>query len=182
MSPYDGRKAFTRWAKSVRNKSSRHITELGFMSRSGKVMVSNNHACHAGLRGSYGWYFIEEDGRDLNKRLGKYCLKADPLVAIYTAIVNDETPKDQQLPFVDYLINRSPWVDCFLDKDAKDVVDSGCWTLDPSQPSNYIAGACMATRWITEWPDRCKAWIAMVESGVDENEAMFLSHGMKALG
>jgi hypothetical protein len=170
---------FLKWAESVRDDGGEHRTELGYLTKEGKLVISDNHACHAGLFHSQYWQFVSDDLG--TKKVGSYKFSDDPIVAIYSAIINDETPRGYQLMFADYLIKRSPWASCFLNPDAEDVVDS-CWVLDPNQPSNYVSGACMATRWLTEWPSRCKAWVAMVQSGVQEDEAFLLSHGMEAHG
>lgn len=173
------RDLFIDWAMKKGKGHTEHRTELGFLTKEGKLVTSNNHACHAGLHHSGSWEFIS----DLKKKgegVGGYSFVKDPIVAIYSTIVNKNIMKDEhKLLFADYLINRSSWSDCFLNPNAQDVVDS-CWVLDPMQPSNYIAGACVATRWITEWPKRCTAWVAMVDAGVDENEAFFFSHGLES--
>ena len=170
------RDAFLKWCRYEDGG----VTNLGFLTKGGELVVSDNHACHAGLEHSSYWKFVGGDGKELRKVSG-YCFKKDPIVALYSGIVNDNTPKPEFALFADYLINRSPWADCFLNPTGEDVADN-CWVLDASQPSNYIAGACMASRWPTEWPQRCKAWVALARAGVDENEAMFLSHGLQGLG
>lgn len=152
---------FLQWAKEINRTDSGHRTELGFMTKKGELITSPNHACHAGLRRGH--------------------LGEPKFAAIYSTIVYSKLSREHQLMFIDYMINRSVWANCFINESVQEVIDT-CWILDPDQPSNYIAGACFATRWLSEWPHRCKAWVAMVEAGVDENEAMFLSHGLQSEG
>jgi hypothetical protein len=196
------RKLFLEWAASVNQPEyDGHRTELGFLTKEGKLVISTNHACHAGLFHSRYWMFIDskqdfgetpeyEDEEYISEsyegsystQVKDYSFNKDPIVVIYSTIIDKERmTRSHMLMFADYLIHRSPWKDCFLNPTSQDVVDN-CWVLDASQPSNYIAGACMATRWITEWPSRCRAWVAMVEAGVCENEAMLFSHGLQSDG
>jgi hypothetical protein len=156
-------------------------TELGFFLKGGQLYFHENTACHAGL---YSHYFDSEleliDGDEPDDFERDEDILPN-LVCIFSSIVNEDTPKEHQLSFADWMIKRSVWKECFLNPSAQDVVDN-CWVLSPDAPANLLAGACMATRHITEWPQRMMAWVEMVKAGVPEDKAYFLSHHISSLG
>lgn len=96
--------------------------------------------------------------------------------AIVTLIVrNYESRKQPSMPvmerYYDFIFNRSPWADCFVDKDAKQCLEDKSVTLSVEAPANLLQGALMATRHTWEMKDRVILWDKMVSKGVDERLA-----------
>jgi hypothetical protein len=156
--------------------------KVGFLLTSGKLVITDNIACHAGLYHSGSWRFVDNTKFQEMKRVEKYCFKQDPIVAIYTYVVNTKSPTERLVQFADWLTNKSPWADCFISKDGEWIAKNRVWVMDASQPSNKVAGAAMATRHPTEWVNRFQCWCALVDAGVNESKAYFLSMGLASYG
>lgn len=93
--------------------------------------------CHYELRGGYG------DGG-----------KGVP-VAVIDSIHRrrEHLPKYKQQGFVDYvtyLLNRSPWADCYLAKDFEDAEKNGI-RMNLDKTANQLVGACIAMRQSSEF-------------------------------
>jgi len=73
-----------------------------------------------------------------------YGLKAD-----LKNTIKEHRPLHKQ--YCEYIINRSPWADCFLDKDYDKGLEEGL-LMDCNKDISMIAGACIALRMGMEYP------------------------------
>lgn len=93
---------------------------------------------------------------------------------------NPDATKEDKLMFADFFINKSPWKKVFVEQTPEDVVNDEMWIIDANNPANLIANACVATRIISEFPAKFKAWRRMVKTGIDETLAFFMCHYVAA--
>jgi len=85
--------------------------------------------------------------------------------------------------FYPWLMNESPWAKAFLQKDYKIAKKEG-FSLDANLPADYVASACVATRWLTEnysgfsqWPTRrFSLYKRLLSEGVDLLWAFIMSN------
>lgn len=77
--------------------------------------------------------------------------------------------------YAGWLVNESPWVHIFVEKDPAHIRKTG-FVLRTDVPHNMIVGAVMAARVPTEWRRKAAAFCALVERGVKGNTAYLLSH------
>jgi hypothetical protein len=152
------KKDFLKWQKG----RSGSVTTLAFLDTEGVLHYCGNTACHAGMR--YANDYIEG-----NKQISALISGVQDVGSDY--IFSDE----HKLKFFDYMINRSPYKGCFLNKDAQEVLES-FWLLNPESPCNLLTSAAFATRHLTEWPANFNAWLALVDAGVSEDKAFFFSY------
>jgi len=96
--------------------------------------------------------------------------------------LNKGVSKKRALTYIDWLINRSPWAEVFVDKNAESVMELG-YLVDAKHPSNFITSAMIASRFITEAyvsPDtfegRNKLFFELLEAGVPETESFLFCH------
>jgi hypothetical protein len=87
----------------------------------------------------------------------------------------------QMLKFVDWLINRSPWEQVFIDKNPARVIKLG-YLVDAQQSSSFVCSAMVASRFMTEsysgesWQSRVKVYQELLDMGCSENEAFMFAH------
>tara|TARA_B100000929_G_C15511743_1_gene421162 strand:- start:38726 stop:39823 length:1098 start_codon:yes stop_codon:yes gene_type:complete len=71
----------------------------------------------------------------------------------------------------DFIFNRSPWADCFEEKNALVAWNSFSVSMNVSAPANLLQGALMTTRHTWEKNTRVELWYKLVNLGVDERHA-----------
>jgi hypothetical protein len=103
-----------------------------------------------------------------------------PIKYILSAIQTHNYKDEYVLPYIDWLLNRSPWADVFVDKDVKSVYKYG-WLIGTDQPSNLVASACIATRYFTETytpqiSRRYETYLHILSLGFSEHESMLMSY------
>lgn len=77
--------------------------------------------------------------------------------------------------YVDYIYNRSPWADCFINKkDIKQVLDEG-YELNPEFGISRLVGAAIAIRDGYEYQNRLVVFKHFVEEGFSESVAHLLA-------
>lgn len=88
----------------------------------------------------------------------------------------EEYPKELVIRYLDYLMNRSPWSDAFLIKDAERAYGEKVTFHRCDVPSNYMVGALTAVRNISEEfnKNHIHHWAALVEAGCSEDWAWLL--------
>jgi hypothetical protein len=120
--------------------------------------MDENDACHAGLM-------------DANRVYTK-----GSLLTIISGFQqqNMEAAEEEQRMFIKYMLEDSPWSKCFLIESVDDVLENH-WLLNVNEPANLMSGAAIATRLISEFPQNFRAWVKMVEVGVDPNKAMLFA-------
>ena len=92
-------------------------------------------------------------------------------------VIMEGLKEEEGLLWIDYVVNRSPYADCHLEKDIEKIYDSA-YVVDASKPSNLIAGSLILPRYSTEsFYQRLKnfkSWLIFREY-MDENLAFIFS-------
>lgn len=76
---------------------------------------------------------------------------------------------EEKILFADWMINKSPYKECFLNPSAEDCLSG--WVMNLHSPAKILVGACIATRTPSEFPNRFRIWLDLVNAGVDPSEA-----------
>lgn len=143
-----------------REKTVTAVSCFGGMTSKGDIFSYGNSPCHASLNGMK------------SKEKLKYVVSQHqkPFASI---------EREDHLKWVDYFVNRSPWKDVHILKDAEKILD-GCYILDPETDKNLLASACIVSRFNTESNKLNFAyWAKLVKDGVKEDIATLLSHIFK---
>lgn len=133
------------------------VTYCGVITKDGQYIDSNNTACHAGL------YKIG----------GEKELK--------WIITGSQTPKpkvtkEENLTFIDYFINQSPYADAIVTKDAEEV-NGNYYLFDVEKPSNLVCGGCITSRFASEHSEGgVKLFHRLIKNGAPGDYAMLFSH------
>jgi hypothetical protein len=153
-------KKFLNWQKSHKGS----VTTLAAVDVEGNLYTCENTACHAGLRYMQRWYKSEK-----------------PILAIISGVQLHNFSDKEALKFFDWMLFKSPWKNCFLNKNAQEVLNT-FWLLNPDAPANLMTSAAFATRHISEWPRCFESWIRLINAGVDETKAFFFSYFLQPKG
>lgn len=87
-----------------------------------------------------------------------------------------ETPKEY-LEFVDYMLNRSPWANCFLTKDVQKALKEGVYGNVDVGVSRLSCSA-IALRQGSEFPHKLNTFIFLKNKGFSENLSWFMAQGV----
>lgn len=82
--------------------------------------------------------------------------------------------------YIEWLVQRSPWNEVFITKDVDDILKLG-YVARTDLPNNFVAGAMVATRFITEGYTqdvvaRFPVYKEFIAAGCSETEAYVLAH------
>lgn len=82
--------------------------------------------------------------------------------------------------YIEWLVQRSPWNEVFLTKDVQDILTYG-YVARTDLPNNLVAGAFVASRFITESytkdvVKRFSVYKEMIAAGASETEAYLFAH------
>lgn len=80
---------------------------------------------------------------------------------------------EQDRKYVDYILNRSPFSDCFVTKGTASAIRYGV-QFDVTKPLDWLVGAAIALRTTTEFPHSVRKWYELIELGFTPNEAYLL--------
>ena len=133
-----------------------HTARYGFVYRDG-AGVSHFHeekkhiACHYGLNG------------------------APPSTELIISSVG--RMKDCQLPFLDWLVNRSPYAPIFLEKDLDWIRQYGL-IVGVKESSNLVWGGLITSRVMWEFPACVRIWQDLVDALVHPNLAFVLCYNL----
>lgn len=123
-----------------------------------KHYTGHNTSCHAGLR----------DGKYIADSTG-----AGKLVAIADYPEVRCKIQGESKRYADYIVNRSAFAKAFKTKDY----NGKALLMNIQECShNFIVIACIALRAATEFPGMAKSWCKLVDAGLDEHKAYFLSY------
>ncbi|MNQ96273.1 hypothetical protein D3C85_1118690 [compost metagenome] len=78
--------------------------------------------------------------------------------------------------FVDYILNRSPYADTFITKDAKQALEQKYTVSDGNHPANLMAAGMVALRRLWEYTYVAAAAYDLAKAGVNEDLAFLLGH------
>ncbi len=124
--------------KEFGDKKKGHEGEVAFMGvidSDGQLTRAYGNVCHASFRESVSYHFSIDD----NKKI-QYLLSAQQ---------KRLCSKEEEIFFVDWLVNKSPYTEVFVNKDVDSILAYG-HVIDPNQFSTLIGSALVATRFITE--------------------------------
>jgi len=131
------------------------VASIAFVIPDDKLVFSQNHACHAGLNCS------------------RSVLTKDMKMVISGFQKCAATEKEKRI-FIDYMLNKSPWKEVFLNPDVDHVLTNHWWA-DANAPSNFLANALVATRLPTEFPSCFKVFLSLLKEGLSGDEAYLMS-------
>tara|TARA_Y100001973_G_scaffold106774_1_gene187454 strand:+ start:1987 stop:3063 length:1077 start_codon:yes stop_codon:yes gene_type:complete len=149
--------AIAKEAKEACKKESQNVTaRYAFIYNTGKVKVNSNAACHATV--------LSLDSAEKKS------------IAYITTCINRGREKDCDeevaINYYDWLINRSPYADVFVTKDAREAYTKDKYVVcTASVPANMLQAALVATRQPWEYNNVCYVQKMMEERGVDGNTA-----------
>lgn len=115
--------------------------------------------------------------------LRSYCsgiIKAYSPEYILSSVQNLLVPQADAEMFIEWLVQRSPYQEAFITKDVKDILKYG-YVCRTDLPNTFVAGALIASRFITEsYNDsivkRFKVFKKFTEAGISETEAFLFAH------
>lgn len=129
----------------------------------GKDNYSTTQVCHAGLNGRY---------RD--------CTKGQAVVNVLMDGSGYATgrilPKEVELWFVDYILNRSPYQSTFIEKDAEKALETQVTVSTGEVPANLMSAGMVALRRLWEYTSVAHTAYDLVQAGVNEDLAYVLGH------
>lgn len=86
------------------------------------------------------------------------------------------TPYELRLPYLDWLLNESPWADSFVTKSAAQCLRMHTVVQDTTVPGNLMVGGAVALRRMWEQAPIFYVWNDLVKAGVNKNLAYILAH------
>lgn len=170
MDIQDIREKFAQDASSyTARKSSDHNAFGGFVKANGTYVKVGRWACHGWLNCMY------------FDRWG--ITSASPAKYVLSAVMHrhDNVSKKQQLDFIDWHVNRSPWAHVFVAKDADDIMKYG-YVADADNCPSFLANAFISSRFMTEsysGDDFCKRadiYHELLDAGCNNSEAFIFAH------
>lgn len=120
---------------------------------------STNQACHAGMSELAG------AARVVNALMGGEGYATGRVLG-----------PEIELWFVDYILNRSPYAETFITKDAAKAIEQEYTVSSGDYPANQVAAGMVALRRLWEYTYVAAAAYALVEAGVNEDLAFLLGH------
>lgn len=126
----------------------------------GEFSTVKNHVCHAFLDGIQGEILVNglQTGEDYSNNPGRIL------------------PKKVELWFVDYMLNRSPYNQIFLEKDAVKALEEQMVVVNGNHPGNMVGAGLVALRRLWEYVYVAHSAYDLVQHGVNEDLAFFLGH------
>lgn len=96
------------------------------------------------------------------------------------------TAQEAEKPFVEWLVNKSPWADVFIDKEYDSICENG-HAARTDLPSDYILSGLVASRFFTEthttWTaPHTHTFADLLKEGVDATDAFLMAIMYKKVG
>lgn len=135
-----------------------------FITTDGEISDTEHSVCHHYLGGYYAKYMINglQDGRAYGDNPGRIL------------------PKEVELWFVDYILNRSPYAITFVEKDAVKALETRLTVSSGDHPGNLVAGGVVALRRLWEHVYVARAAYDLVQLGVNEDLAFIIGHTIQS--
>ncbi len=171
------REAFAIGAGQYQHASaSGHNAYGAFILRDNTLGTVGPWVCHGWLKDETFPEYLRQDNLNLRLRRG-----ASP-VYILSAVMHLHTSKEFARSYIHWLVNESNWAEVFVDKDADSIMRLG-YLVDANKPSNLIASAFVASRFLTESYTgteqlllRHKVYEKLLTLGCSRNEAFMFCH------
>lgn len=138
------------------NASTTHLDENGVQGYAKYSNVCHNHMNNHGFK--YVINGINHTGVGYNASNGRYL------------------PAEVELWFVDYIINRSPYSETFISKDAVKCLADKVTLSSGDHPSNLMVAGLVALRRLWEYSMVARAAYDLAQAGVNEDLAFVLGH------
>ena len=144
------------------------IAHYGFAGVGGTYIHLHCGYCHAGLKlFDYDGHWEANDGMVKLTKIPKY---------VVNGILASRLPDEMNSPFLEWLLNYSPYSSVFLTKSPKTAMRDGYYVAYTDTPSNLLAGALIAGRSMNEYTDIVVVWNELVKRGVHPNIAFAWAH------
>lgn len=112
--------------------------------------------------------------------LGSHYKTSKGAVALVVGITNEyaghTTPYELRLPYLDWVLNESPWADSFVTKSAVQCLRMHTVVQDTTVPGNLMVGGAVAIRRMWESTSVFYVWNDLVKAGVNKSLAYLLAH------
>lgn len=146
-------KAIADCKKQHQNVTARYA----FVYNNGSVVVSGNTACHNSVMSMGG---------------GEKTTVVSIVTCINGNTSQNSLTEEQSLKFYDWLLNRSPYAEAFVSKDAnKTFKEDRYAVMNVSSPANMLQGALVTSRQPWEHWNVVRVFCKLVDKGIDENTA-----------
>lgn len=138
----------------------RHNASGAFIGSRGDVKIEKGSVCHHFLAGKRAKFIISslQDGHAYGDNIGRIL------------------PKEVELWYLDYILNRSPYSDTFITKDAEKALEERLVVSSGDHPGNLVGGAIVSLRLLWEHTYAAQSAYDLVKSGVDEDIAFLIGH------
>lgn len=117
-------------------------------------------ACYSGLASHYG------------SKKGAVAL----VIGITDEYSGHTTPYELRLPYLDWVLNESPWADSFVTKSAAQCLRMHTIVQYTTVPGNLMVGGSVAVRRMWESTSIFYVWNDLVKAGVNKSLAYMLAH------
>jgi hypothetical protein len=111
-------------------------------------------------------------GRDYKAPLGAVAL----VIGITEEYAGHTTPHELRLPYLDWVLNESPWAASFVTKSAAQCLRMHTVVQDTTVPGNLMVGGSVAIRRMWEQTSIFYLWNDLVKAGVNKTLAYILAH------
>lgn len=98
------------------------------------------------------------------------------VVGITEHYASGTTPYELRLPYLDWVLNESPWADSFVTKSAAQCLRMHTVVQDTTVPGNMMVGGAVAIRRMWEQTSIFYVWNDLVKAGVNKHLAYILGH------
>lgn len=140
-----------------------NITSLScWISNKGKITENNSTICYRGLANN-------PNGKNLLSIGARLLYDRE-----HSSFGDADLSEKELANYITYVIERSPYKDAFLNKQAKSVIKHKWMFMDVSQPANYLVSALIAIRYTHEYQNMVKCWNDLVNAGVNEDLAWLI--------
>lgn len=131
-----------------------------YVLKGGDIYVDSGSVCHSFLHGKKAKVLVNslQTGEHYGENPGRIL------------------PKETELWFVDYILNRSPYAKTFITKDAEEALEEGITVSSGDHPGNLVGGAVVALRRLWEHVYVAQAAFDLAKAGVNEDLAFLLGH------
>lgn len=131
-----------------------------FIDATGEISDYYGSVCHHFLRGHKAKFIINglQDGESYGDNIGRIL------------------PKVVEVWYLDWLLNRSPYSDAFITKDAVKALEECIVVSSGDHPGNYVGGSIVSLRLLWEHTYVAQSAYDLHKAGVPEDLAFLLGH------
>lgn len=156
------------WEDRIENATKEFLEDVvwkenaaaNFIDSNGKILGTSSSVCHHFLCGHKAKFIINglQDGENYGENIGRIL------------------PKEVEVWYLDWLLNRSPYADAFITKDAEKALETRIVVSSGDHPGNYVGGSIVSLRLLWEHTYAAQAAYDLHKAGVHEDVAFLLGH------